>query len=207
MRSAAVLLSCLFCAASAWAQYKYVDQGGTINYSDRPPASGDAKRLNMTATGNGSETLPFGLKASMDKYPVTTYSSPDCPPCEDLRKHLAKRGVPFTDKLVKTPADEKIFKSLGFANPDFPTMTVGSQKQVGYEPGALDRLLDAAGYPRKSQLPNTFTQAPASALSGEPAMVSERIARTERVLIPKTSAPPQSAPGALDDAPSGKIRF
>jgi glutaredoxin len=203
MRST-VLIALLFCAASAQAQYKYVDQAGITTYSDRPPATGDAKRLNLNNQAVGAtDGLPFALKTAAEKYPVTTYSSPDCAPCDDLRKHLAQRGVPFTDKLIRNPADAKVFKDLGFAQSDFPVLTVGSQKQVGYERGALDRLLDAAGYPRKSLLPNTYTQAPATPLTNEP-VATERVARTEKVLVPRAPSLPASAP---TEAPASKIRF
>ena len=52
-----------------------------------------------------------------------------------------------------------------------PTLTVGSQVQIGYEPGGFNTLLDTAGYPKTAiNLPGVAkAMAPALAKPAAPA--------------------------------------
>lgn len=150
-----VVASALF-SASAGAQYKWVAPDGTVTYGDRPPiAEVKANKVGgvNNAGGGANANLPYALRAPTDKYPVALYTTTDCRPCDQMRSHLSKRGVPFSEKLIKSQADVQVMEKLGFSDPSFPLMTVGKQKQTGFEPGAIDSLLDNAGYPRTSLLP------------------------------------------------------
>ncbi len=172
----------------AVAQYKWLSADGRTVYSDVPPPGGatrmDARTERPTVSGSTSDRasaqvdLPFELKTTSSRYPVVLYTATDCVPCNAARQHLGARGIPFSEKSIATVADFDAFKARGFSDNSFPAMTVGSEKAVGFEPGAFDRLLDAAGYPRTSKLPASYrqaaaepmtTQQPARAAAGVPA--------------------------------------
>ncbi len=159
------------CAASgvANAQYKWVDARGRIGYGDRLP-DGDVKVLAgpngpvaSVASGGASE-LPYALKSAADRYPVVFYTTSDCTPCEPARKYLVTRGIPFLEKTVRSDAEAQAFRRLGFSEVGFPSISVGNDKAVGYEVGAWDRMLSAAGYPRRSLLPKGYRHAAAQPL-------------------------------------------
>ena len=57
------------------------------------------------------------------------------------------------------------FKALGFAGNGFPAISVGSQRSVGYEGNAWNRMLDNARYPTESVLPSSYQYPPAANLS------------------------------------------
>ena len=159
-------------ASSAHAQYKYVAADGSVTYSDRP-APPDARsvvgiRPNGALVAAPEDELPFAVKQASSKYPVTIYTAADCPPCNFLKQHLAKRGVPFSEKILRTAADNTAFKNLGFSETSLPAVSVGSQKQTGFEAGALDGLLDIAGYPKSAKLPANYA-AKSETLTPEPA--------------------------------------
>lgn len=173
-------------SAPADAQYKWQTPDGRTVYSDIPPPSG-ARQMNDRANGSAASPagdseaaaapaaaapvveLPYELKIVSGKFPVLLYSAPECAPCAAARQHLAARGVPFAEKSISTTADFEAFKTRGFSENSFPAMTVGREKTVGFEAGAYDRLLNAAGYPRSSRLPPGYQQAAAEPMTAPPA--------------------------------------
>ncbi len=138
------------------AQYNWVAADGTVTYGDRPPDT-SVQRVPIGGAGRapanvGNENLPYELRGAVAKYPVMLYTTPDCGPCNDARTMLTARGVPFTERVLRTTADVASFKALGFADRLMPAVSVGRQRQTGFEPGSLTSLLDAAGYPKQSKL-------------------------------------------------------
>jgi glutaredoxin len=168
-----VLMAVAAMAAPVAAQYKWRTPEGTTVYSDVPPPSG-ARLMNdwsnesedrpVVASASASlpnPELPYELKVVTGKFPVMLYTAPDCTPCSAARQHLSARGIPFGERTISTTADFEAFKTRGFSENSFPALTVGREKTVGFEAGAYDRLLTAAGYPRNSKLPANFRQAAA----------------------------------------------
>lgn len=166
----------LVAAAPAAAQYKWQTPDGRTVYGDVPPGSG-ARLMDGPADGRRDPSaaptassvpsaapqvpLPYELKLVSSRLPVILYTAPECGPCVSARQHLAARGVPFSEKTISTMADFEAFKSRGFSENSFPAISIGPEKTVGFEAGAYDRLLTAAGYPRTSKLPAGYQQAAA----------------------------------------------
>jgi glutaredoxin len=170
---AALVSSLSAVAHDAVAQYKYVGPDGRVTYSDRPPppevTNAKTSRIGTSGAGVAQDAdLPFAVKQAAGKYPVTVYTAPDCSPCTAAKAHLQKRGVPFSERVVRNVADTNSFKALGFSELSFPAISIGSQKQSGFEAGGLDTLLDAAGYPKSAKLPASY-QAKSEPLTPEPA--------------------------------------
>lgn len=147
------------------AQYKWMDGEGRVHYSDRlPPPGGKLLKGGtevITAQTPGDPTLPYALRIVTAKSPVVLYTGQECAPCDSARMQLSKRGVPFTEVKVATPADVQAMKKRGFDDPKLPSISVGGQKQTGYEEGSLAAMLDAAGYPKSSMLPPGYRAAAA----------------------------------------------
>jgi hypothetical protein len=196
-------------AAPAQAQYKWRTPEGTTVYSDVPPPAG-ARQMNdrsveqlslpgANAAAAGPRAsdpveLPYELKAVRAKFPVLLYTAPECAPCAAARQHLAQRGVPFSEKSIVTSADFEAFKTRGFTENSFPAMTVGRERTVGFESGAYDRLLTAAGYPRESVLPGNYQQAAAEPMTAPPAQkLSVTVSAEAAGNRPASAADSQSA--------------
>lgn len=160
---AGLALAAAIAAPVAHAQYKWIGADGRVNYGDRPPPT-DSRRIVRAPTGvpsseapaNGDPQLPYALRSAASRYPVVLYTSPDCEPCDMGRDHLAQRGVPFTEKRVQTAADVRAFNKLQPGTSQFPVLTVGTDRMVGFEAGMWNRMLDAAAYPRSSMLPPNY---------------------------------------------------
>jgi hypothetical protein len=192
LRRASVLavVAALLAAAPtlATAQFKWVDETGRVTYSDLPPPPGtEVIRVGgpLPARSEASD-LPAVLKQPAASYPVVLYTTSDCSACQQARAFLAQRGIPFTERTVRSAADAEAFRRLGFTETALPALTVGRERTLGFESGAWAGLLDAAGYPSRSVLPRGFQPAPPRALSapaapkaGSPVADSEATASAE----------------------------
>ncbi|MDE2161313.1 MAG: glutaredoxin family protein, partial [Burkholderiales bacterium] len=143
-------------AAAALAQYKVVNPDGSISYTDRPPADANLRVTPMhdgtiTAPSNGPE-LPAELRKPVQDYPVTLYTTADCPPCDSGRQLLQRRGIPYSERLIATDADARALDAA-VGGRTLPALAIGNQALRGLNEGDWNTYLDAAGYPRTSKLP------------------------------------------------------
>jgi len=167
-----VLVALAALALPAAAQFKWTAANGVVTYSDLPPPPGVGEVTTLSATGAAGDagaSLPAGLREAASKHPVVLYTTRDCAPCQQARGHLARRGIPFAERTVRTAPDAEAFKRLGFTENTFPALTVGRARASGFEAGEWDLALDAAGYPKQSTLPPSYRPPPAQALAPPPA--------------------------------------
>ena len=152
-------------AANAQQVYRNIGPDGRVTFSDKPPVETNAR---SSAAGSGAaqgpaggSTLPFELRQITSKYPVTLYTGPSCGPCGSGKAFLTSRGIPFVEKTVNTGEDVDALQRLA-GDTGLPLLTVGSQQVKGYSDAEWAQYLDAAGYPKNSQLPANFRNPPAS---------------------------------------------
>jgi glutaredoxin len=180
-RPAAIVL-CLAASTGAWAQFKIVESDGRVTYTDRPPVETAAKVLQLGRSGAVVSTpevaLPTELRQAVQRYPVTLYTTTECPSCDAGRKLLQTRGVPFTERRVASEDDaQALDKAVGGRT--VPALTIGAQPVRGFSDTDWTAYLDVAGYPRESKLPRNY---PTAAV----VPVAERAAPAK----PAASAPP-----------------
>jgi glutaredoxin len=192
-------------AAGAQPVFRIVGPDGRITFSDKPPVEGQAKATNaptvVIPSAGGGGTLPFELRNVVNRYPVTLYSGQDCGPCLSGRNYLSSRGIPFTERTVSSDDDVQALIRLAGA-PRLPVLTIGGQQLKGFSDSEWSQYLDAAGYPRSSQLPSGYRNpAPAPLV----AVQAPRRAAQEAE-PPQTDAQPAPAPAPAPANPAG-IRF
>lgn len=165
MAAAVVLLAggALFTIASQAQQvFRIVGPDGKVTFSDKPPvvSTGRVSAADAGAVGTAGATgLPFELRQVAGKYPVTLYTGDNCAPCGAARAMLTSRGVPFSEKIVKTPEDIQALQRLS-NDSILPFGTIGSQQLKGFSDSEWTQFLTAAGYPATSVLPASY-RAPA----------------------------------------------
>lgn len=127
--------------------YRWVDEKGNVEYRDTPPPVSAKKVEELRSVGGPVETssLPFSVQLAAKNFPVTLWNSSCGGPCDQARAHLARRGVPHTEKDPQS--DIEAFKKLT-GGLDVPVLYVGSNRIKGYLEGEWDSALDIAGYPR-----------------------------------------------------------
>ncbi len=142
--------------ASAQQLYRWVDKNGKINYTQDPPPRDAAKsvqqqRLKSSGSAEGSQQMPFAVRQAVDNFPVSLYTSPECPQgCKEARDLLVNRGVPYREISVSdNAAIESLKKVTG--NSQVPVLLVGRAMEVGFAAGRYNAALDQAGYPVTSQ--------------------------------------------------------
>jgi len=147
-------------ALSALAQYKVVRPDGSVTYTDRPPIDSNVRVTTMSRNAaqqatNGDVSLPLELRQVVTRYPVTLYTSADCPPCDSGRKLLQQRGIPYSEKRISTEEDlQALDRAVGGRS--VPALNVGPQPLRGFSESDWTVFLDTAGYPRESKLPRNW---------------------------------------------------
>ncbi len=209
---APLLASLLMALVSAQAQaqnvYRIVGPDGKVTFSDRPPAdaaSAQPARTTNTGPAAANASLPFELRQVANRFPVTLYTGSDCAPCVSARNLLVQRGVPFTERTVSTNEDIAALQRLS-GNSSLPFGTVGGQQLAGFSDTEWTQYLDAAGYPKQSQLPASYRQPaptplvaikaaePLAAASAPPARTP---AQRQRPPTPVNEGPTPSNPAGI----------
>lgn len=211
----------------AQALYKVVGPDGRVTYTDRPPSgapavpaapTGAARPATPTSTpdAGASATLPadartmaawpLALRQAATKFPVTLYTAAGCGPCEEARRLLQQRGVPYSERLVRTEEDARRLEQLTGARL-VPAARVGRQALSGLQEQDWHGWLDTAGYPRNRMLAPNWQPAPALPLTsaGRPTQASASASAAAA-----SAAVPRAAPAlpTVDPGPGpAGIRF
>lgn len=194
------------CAATAHAQlYKWVSPDGKVTYSDTPPPTSASKVETKTLTiGDVSAgDLPFEVMEAVKNHPVTLYTTRNCSPCEEGRKLLTGRGIPFKEKTVNSSEDAAHLREVG-GDGNLPLLVIGRNKERGYEPNAWNNSLTAAGYPESNKLPKNYRTPPAEAAAPAPKPVASAKQEAGKHVPEKAAA--TELPPAVGNAPPG-FRF
>jgi glutaredoxin len=206
---AAFVACATFWGASANAQvYRIVGADGKVTFSDRPPPDAKAAPAQAVpvATSGGTSTanLPAEVRQAAGRFPVTIYNGADCGPCLTARSYLLRRGVPFTEKSIVTEEDVQALQRIS-GGTSMPFATIGAQHIRGFNEVEWSQYLDAAGYPRTSQLPASYRNPEATPLvAAQQPRPAATPAATARAPVPQAEAPAPSEPGPAN--PAG-IRF
>ena len=157
--------------------YRIVGADGRVTYADKPPALASQNKISdagRAAEGDAAVPLPLSLRTVARQYPVALYTTANCKPCTMGRALLVHRGIPFTEKTIISSEDAEALQSLSGEN-TLPLLTIGTQQIKGWTETQWQLFLDAAGYPKSSQLPRTYRLpaaaplvAPAPALMAPP---------------------------------------
>jgi glutaredoxin len=196
--------------ANAQTIYRIVGPDGKVTFSDRPPPdAGQGKAAvapSMTIPARGGDSaaasaggapLPFELRGPASRYPVVIYTRPGCAPCDAGRNLLTSRGVPFTEKTVTSQEDIEALARLA-GTPTLPLTTIGSQQLKGFSELEWTQFLDAAGYPKVSQLPRGYQRPAPTPLVAASRPAPQAQAQAE----PEPEPPAQTPPPATSSGPS-----
>ena len=186
--------------------YRIVSPDGKVTFSDRAPDS-NAKPTQGATQGSAAagSTLPYELQQITTRFPVTLYTGSDCTPCNGARNLLVGRGIPFTERTITTNEDIDALQRLSGSS-SLPFGTIGGQQLTGFSDTEWTQYLNAAGYPKQSQLPSNYRRPPAAPLVAVKAvqpMAPETPAKGAPVERPR---PAPTTHGPTPSNPAG-IRF
>ena len=195
--------------ASAQPVYRIVGADGKVTFSDKPLAiPGTTTVLGPGSARPGTDgpaTLPYELRQVTSRYPVTLYTSASCGPCSSGRNLLLLRGIPFIERTIATDEDNQSLQRVSGENA-LPFLTIGGQRIKGFSDLEWQQFLDAAGYPKASQLPANYRNPPPAPLVAlQPA--TEALAKTAPAKPADDVALPAPAPVAEQSGNPTGIRF
>lgn len=204
---AACAVASLLVTAAAHAQtiYRATGTTGNVTFTDKVPANA------VKATPLGTEAaappvigspLPFALRQSAARYPVTLYTSANCAPCDAGRALLSKRGIPFTEMTINSAADGEALRRISNTS-SLPLLTIGSQHVKGFSDLEWTQYLDAAEYPPTSALPPGYVRPQPAPLVAQPKAPAEK---TDDAQAQLKALPPVQPPNDPVSNPAG-IRF
>ncbi|MBC7380467.1 MAG: glutaredoxin family protein [Burkholderiaceae bacterium] len=186
--------------------FRIVGPDGRVTYSDKAPVEGAKGTSAGTAASeaDSSALLPFALRQIVTRYPVTLYTGPGCGPCGTGRALLTSRGIPFSERTVSTNEDNAALQRLSGDNA-LPFITIGGQQIKGFSDVEWSQFLDAAGYPKTSQLPAAYRNVPAAPLvaAQKPAAPAEADARGTAAARPQAPVRPAAPARNSNDNPAG----
>jgi glutaredoxin len=216
--------------ADAQQLYRQVGPDGRVSYSDKPPtgpepaparaakgaaaaaantpAAANAGATNAATASTSNPALPADLRQSASRYPVTLYTGENCAPCGSARAMLTSRGIPFSEKTISSNEDVDSLKRLS-GETSLPFATIGGQQLKGYSDLEWTQYLDAAGYPKQSQLPRNYRNpAPTPLVARAPAAPATPAAPAQEAAASAAAAPaaPAIAPPVTTSNPTG-LRF
>ena len=186
--------------------YRQVDANGRVSFSDQPAAasadSAPAKLVpiaapNAASSDAGNAILPFELRQVVNRYPVTLYGSDDCTPCAAGRSLLLTRGVPFTERSVKTSEDSKALQGLS-GQKSLPLLAIGAKFLKGFSGAEWSQYLDAAGYSSSTRLPARYRNATVTPLVAlkAPSAAATATAPVSNATASTLSKPPRTTADA-----------
>lgn len=148
--------------------YRWVDEKGSVEWRDTPPpstAKGKVEQRNLGSNTIQTSTLPYSVQQAVKNFPVTLWIYDCGEPCASARSHLARRGVPYTERDAQKDGEtlKKLAGTFGA-----PVLIIGSTTLKGYLDTEWDTALDAAGYPRTAP-PGMKPQAQATPSKPAPA--------------------------------------
>jgi hypothetical protein len=153
MKHIILLLVCLvnmLLSVQAGELYRWVDKAGKMNYGDVPPAGAtDVERIKLSSEPVQNEDLPYETRRAQQNFPVTLYVGDGCAEtCDQARSLLNKRGIPFSEKLLRKKYDVELFKQLSGIDGVVPVLGVGKSFLKGFLESQWNNELDIAGYPK-----------------------------------------------------------
>jgi glutaredoxin len=184
--------------------YRSVGADGRVTFSDQPPAPSSNAKITIgrggVASGDEGAGLPFELRTVALRFPVTIYTTAkDCSGCDAGRSMLKARGIPFNERLIESQADTEAM-TRQFGGVTIPLLTIGSQQLKGYSDAEWSQYLDAAGYPKTSQLPANYRAPAATPLTpraAAPDTASSAPAARQTGTVVRTAPPAANNPAGI----------
>jgi glutaredoxin len=147
----ALAISVAFASPGIWGAqlYRWVDENGRVEWRDTPPPPSararSIEKRSVNASSIETSELPYSVQLAQKNYPVTLWVSDCGAACNEAKNHLARRGIPYSERDAKE--ENEAFRKATGGN-ESPVMLIGALAYKGYSSVEWDAALDSAGYPR-----------------------------------------------------------
>jgi len=127
-------------SAIAQGVYKWVDEDGTIHYSDQPiEEDAEALSIQVYSLESASE-IQNQDTVSVTGGAVKIYTATWCTWCERAKTYMRSKGIAFNEYDVENSVTGRLeYKRLN--GKGVPIILVGDQRMNGFSPDRLDQML------------------------------------------------------------------
>jgi glutaredoxin len=146
------LISLPSSALQAQTVYKSTGPGGTVVFSDRPPANAKIEQT-INFENLPSSPLPGAAAQKLERMPtlapkplprtqsagVTLYTTSWCGYCRRARAYLAQRGIGYQDIDIETPGGAAAFAQAG-GRGGVPLIVANGRRVRGFSVAAYDAI-------------------------------------------------------------------
>jgi Domain of unknown function (DUF4124) len=131
--------------------FRWVDNDGKVHYGDALPAkAAQVERKKFSDAAQPNMDIPYETRLAQKNFPVILYVADNCKEnCTMARSLLLKRGIPYSERNLKSKADIDAFKALSGTD-SVPALGVGRHYLSGFLAEQWHGELDIAGYPKTS---------------------------------------------------------
>ena len=146
MRIILPLLALLVLSPAYGEVYRWVDDNGTVHFSDEPRGDGgESERVHIREV-NSAESVEIDAgggsaaqTGSGDR--VVLYSTSWCPHCKRARAYLEDNGIPYTEYDVEDSAKgRRDYARMGGGG--VPIILVGDRRMTGFSAAGFERLYE-----------------------------------------------------------------
>lgn len=126
--------------AGAGGLYKWVDQNGQVQFSDRPPTGRyEEVRLKPLSVIDGGPTNERTAPA------VRLYTTTWCGVCKRAKAWFGRKGIAYTEYDVeKSEVGKSEFRRLN--GKGVPIILIGDQRMDGFSEARAEAMLQSAGH-------------------------------------------------------------
>lgn len=134
-------------ASSAGELYRWVDEQGTVHFSDRAPDEG-AERIELEPINSVTPVKALEASDAASRADergqaaggrVTMYSTSWCGYCKQARQYFRAEGIPFTEHDIEASARaRRAYDRLGGGG--VPLLEVGTRTMNGFSVDSFERF-------------------------------------------------------------------
>lgn len=144
MRTILLLMFVLVVPVAQAEVYRWVDDDGTVHFSDTPREPGQTQRIDVGEinTAKSVDVESIGTdEVSAGATEVVLYSASWCGNCDRARAWFQQNDVPFVEYDVEDSRKGRgDFAAMG--GKAVPVIVVGDRKMVGFSPERFEQLYD-----------------------------------------------------------------
>ena len=149
-----VVLLALVTLGHAAQVYEWVDEKGVKQYTQQPPPPNikNVQQKRLVTSVIETRGPSYSLQQAMKNFPVALYVTDCGDPCKSARAHLARRGIPFTEKNPQQPEENDHLRKLTGGGMEVPLLLIGEVRTIkGYLESEWDAAFDQVGYPSTAE--------------------------------------------------------
>lgn len=132
-----ILLLLLFVADSSAEIYKWTDESGKVNFSDKKPRHLESKEVKLKI--NTYESVSYDLSIFNTGKKVVMYSTSWCAYCKKAKKYFNRKGIQFTEYDIERNAEaKKQYQEMGATG--VPVILVGTKRMNGFSEKGFEKI-------------------------------------------------------------------